>query len=326
MILQVLGVYLYRRRRHKYSTKNPGFEFDDDAFPKSASAPRLDKYMMADLTKLNSSVLSLGRPHHDRQSSSISASLGRRPEGSSPLRIVNVDEDEKISNPTLGFPRPVARKGKPSRCKPTWLSPIKIEQEVRSPPPAYDMLSVRQEMLTAIPPPQKSKAIPMTSTPSAIGRSYASAKSQPSSKSLVILDLEPVPIISPARSESFAPKDLILPSPPTPPASSTSGLGFQIDCSRVEHVIDVKPPRIMKVVALFTPNLPDELHVKVGDIVHIIEEYKDGWCFARYLGKKDAPEGVIPLVCLRERKGFESSTHQVSNHSLTSSDWHFTNR
>jgi len=87
----------------------------------------------------------------------------------------------------------------------------------------------------------------------------------------------------------------------------------------------MKLPRLMNVVALFTPNLPDELHVKIGDTVRIIEEYQDGWCFAQFLGKRDAPKGVVPLTCLQERKRLVPFTHKASNSSLTSLNWRGTN-
>jgi hypothetical protein len=80
----------------------------------------------------------------------------------------------------------------------------------------------------------------------------------------------------------------------------------------------------MNVVSLFTPNLPDELHVKVGDVVRIFEEYKDWWCLAQFVGKKDAPKGVVPLVCLQERKRVMSFTQKVFDNSLTSFNWHST--
>jgi hypothetical protein len=146
-----------------------------------------------------------------------------------------------------------------------------------------------------------------------------------SSQSLIIPDFEPIPVVSPARSESFASKDLDLPSPPyTPPANFTSGLdsaGDQTGSSRVEHDKDAglpPPSRLMTVVALYTPNLPDELHVKLGDVVRVIAEYKDGWCFAQLLGTIDAPKGVIPVVCLQAAF---THTHKASNRSLTTLNW-----
>ena len=74
----------------------------------------------------------------------------------------------------------------------------------------------------------------------------------------------------------------------------------------------------MTVVARYTPKLPDELHVKLGDVVRVIAEYKDGWCFAQLLGTIDAPKGVVPLVCLQAAF---TQTHKASNKSLTTLNW-----
>jgi hypothetical protein len=58
----------------------------------------------------------------------------------------------------------------------------------------------------------------------------------------------------------------------------------------------------MTVIAPFTPTLEDELPLKVGDTVRIIEEYKDQWCMVQMVGRMDSPRGVVPCVCLQERK------------------------
>lgn len=272
--------------------------------------------------KLSSSALG---PESSPTFTSEDRTLRPQPQGNFPLRVANANEDEKVTTPSLAFPKPVAEKGKLPRGKPTWLSPITTEEGLRSPPPAYGVSSAGQEILIPIPPqrpPQKLKATPIPPTPPV---THVSLKSKTSPDSLAIPDLEPVPVISPARSESFASKDLTPPSPPpNPPASSTSGLdpaGSQIDSSRVGHDINMKLPRLMNVIARFTPNLPDELRVKIGDTVRIIEEYKDGWCFVQFLGKRDAPKGVVPLVCLRERTRLVPFTHKTSNSSLTSLNW-----
>ncbi|KAF6763743.1 hypothetical protein DFP72DRAFT_800675, partial [Ephemerocybe angulata] len=61
-------------------------------------------------------------------------------------------------------------------------------------------------------------------------------------------------------------------------------------------------PRLMTVVAPFMPTLEDELPLKVGDTVRVIEEYRDGWCLVQQVGRIDSPRGVVPCVCLQERK------------------------
>ena len=328
-ILKVLIVFLYirrsqRRHQNKYSVKDPGIAFNRDVFAKKpTSSLELDKYVMADLGKVNGALSPL-RPQYYRESSSMfdDSIMRRQSPSKSPFKIASVDEEEKMAIPTLAFPEPLAeKKQRTPRPKPTWLSPITIGEEVRSPSPSlsYDMSSPERETVLSIPPqkpPQMAKATLVSTTP----RSRASLKSLASSQSLIIPDFEPMPVISPVRSASFAPKDLDLPSPPhTPPANLTSGsAGGQIVSSHVEHDEDVAPSRLMTVVARYTPNLPDELHVKLGDVVRVIAEYKDGWCFAQLLGTIDAPKGVVPLVCLQAAF---TVTHKASNKSLTTSNW-----
>jgi hypothetical protein len=320
-ILQVLGVFLYnrRRRRRKYSVK-PGIAFNRNVFAKKpASSLELDKYVMADLGKVNGALSPMRRQYY-RESSTphpLDDDIMRRQSPSkSPFKIANVDEDEKMAIPPLAFPEPLARRT--PRPRPTWLSPITTGEEVRSPPLAYGMSSSELETLFPIPPqlpPQMAKETLVPITP----RSRASLKSLASSQSLIIPDFEPLPVISPARSASFAPKDSDLPSSPphTPPANFTSGsAGGQIGSSHVKHDEDagLAPSRLMTVVARYTPNLPDELHIKLGDVVRVIAEYKDGWCFAQLLDTMDAPKGVVPLVCLQAAF---TITHKASNSSLS---------
>ena len=320
-ILKVLGIFLYRRRQHKYSVKDPGIAFNRDVF---AEKLELDKYVMADLGNVNSVLSPVRRPQYYRETTTTYAFdnkiMTRQPPSKSTFKIANVDKDEKMAIPTLAFPEPLAeKKRRTPRPKPTWLSPITIGEEVRSPSLVYEMSSPERETMFPVHPqrpPQMAKATLVPTTP----RSRASLKSLASSQSLIIPDFEPLPVISPARSASFAPKDLDPPSPHAPPANLTSGsAGDKIGFSHVEHDENAgqAPSRLMTVVARYTPNLPDELNVKLGDVVRVIAEYKDGWCFAQLLGTIDAPKGVVPLVCLQSAF---TVTHKVSNKSRPSVD------
>ena len=324
-ILKVLGVFLYnrrrRRRQNKYSVKDPGIAFNRDVF---AEKLELDKYVMADLGNVNSVLSPVRRPQYYRETTTTYAFdnkiMTRQPPSKSTFKIANVDKDEKMAIPTLAFPEPLAeKKRRTPRPKPTWLSPITIGEEVRSPSLVYEMSSPERETMFPVHPqrpPQMAKATLVPTTP----RSRASLKSLASSQSLIIPDFEPLPVISPARSASFAPKDLDPPSPHAPPANLTSGsAGDKIGSSHVEHDENAgqAPSRLMTVVARYTPNLPDELHVNLGDVVRVIAEYKDGWCFAQLLGTIDAPKGVVPLVCLQSAF---TVTHKVSNKSRPSVD------
>lgn len=60
-------------------------------------------------------------------------------------------------------------------------------------------------------------------------------------------------------------------------------------------------PRLMVVTCTFVPSLADELAIKVGETLRLVEEYEDEWCLVQRIGKLDAEKGVIPRFCLQER-------------------------
>lgn len=56
----------------------------------------------------------------------------------------------------------------------------------------------------------------------------------------------------------------------------------------------------MTVVTLYVPSLSDELLVRLGETLRMIEEYEDEWCLVQRVGQTDE-RGVIPRFCLIER-------------------------
>jgi hypothetical protein len=76
---------------------------------------------------------------------------------------------------------------------------------------------------------------------------------------------------------------------------------------------------MMTVAAAYTPTLPDELRVTVGDTVRLLQEYKDGWGFVQYVGKIDSPKGVVPMVCLQERRRMVPSIQHKTSTGSTGS-------
>lgn len=59
-------------------------------------------------------------------------------------------------------------------------------------------------------------------------------------------------------------------------------------------------PRLMVVACTFVPSLPDELQIRIGEPLRMLEEYEDEWCLVQRVGKLDADRGVIPRFCLQE--------------------------
>ncbi|KAF8163633.1 hypothetical protein B0H34DRAFT_330928 [Crassisporium funariophilum] len=336
----IFAVYFFgRRRRLKNFSKAPSANVDRNEFSdrKSKLNPGYDKHIVSDLTK-HAVLYNVPRrqeqePKSASSSKSSDSTTGRHPRTMpTPLRVTNIDEiGTRFPTPTTStYPSPGVKKNaekeRPPRSKPKRLDAIATDVEsLRSPPPAYALSSAVEDFLVPIPArlqPQKLRRTPTPPTPPANRKTHAASPAQASAQFLYVpQEQEPIPVISPSRSESFAPKDLML---PTPPSSSYSGLdsnGSRPNSSRDDYVTEFRLPRLMSVIAPFTPNLEDELSVRAGDIVRIIEEYRDGWCFVQYVGKRDAPRGVVPLVCLQERKRIVPFTHQVSNSSLTSLNW-----
>jgi len=57
----------------------------------------------------------------------------------------------------------------------------------------------------------------------------------------------------------------------------------------------------MTVNALYVPSLSDELPIRMGETIRMIEEYEDKWCLVQRVGRTDE-RGVIPRFCLIERQ------------------------
>ncbi|KAF8832445.1 hypothetical protein HHX47_DHR1001539 [Lentinula edodes] len=74
--------------------------------------------------------------------------------------------------------------------------------------------------------------------------------------------------------------------------------------------------RLMYVINTFHPSLDDELPVRIGDCVRLIEEYHDGWCLVQHVSNADSPRGVVPRFCLVDR---QSAPARSRKRSLTQS-------
>ncbi|KAH9843589.1 uncharacterized protein C8Q71DRAFT_729125 [Rhodofomes roseus] len=59
-------------------------------------------------------------------------------------------------------------------------------------------------------------------------------------------------------------------------------------------------PRVMLVQSTFKPSLSDELPIKAGEKLKMLEEYEDEWCLVQRIGG-DMQKGVVPRFCLREQ-------------------------
>ena len=147
-------------------------------------------------------------------------------------------------------------------------------------------------------PPPYEATTPLSSKSTARPPSNGSSKSKlqvsvPLRPELTTLSLNtgvaPSPIPSPRTSSygAYAP-DSAWKTPATsrPRSKSIGGKRF---------------PRLMVVTCTFVPSLADELAIKVGETLRLVEEYEDEWCLVQRVGKPDAEKGVIPRFCLQER-------------------------
>lgn len=172
----------------------------------------------------------------------------------------------------------------------------------------------RMDMVDVKIPVQPAEALPATPPASA------------SQSGLDVPASVPPPPLSPARSSSPVTADATLASSQLQEhATTASAIGHvknnssQTSFSRSPSVSD-RPelPRLMTVTNTFIPTLDDELPVKAGDTVRLLEEFKDGWCIVQYVGRFDAAKGAVPRIFLQERRSVVPA-RKTSTTSLSSS-------
>lgn len=193
------------------------------------------------------------------------------------------------------------------KTRPPFLSSLK---ETRTPPPSYVVANGGAEASPQwlhVAPTNSRFASPAPTPPTppasrSLGSRF-SAASEP--------DVEP--LASPARAESYAARDTMIPLDSWRDSGSSDGSDSEKDSQRL--------PRLMSVSVAFAPTMDDELAVKAGDVVRMIEEYQDGWCLIHHVGRAGAPRGVCPRFCLQERKRIvpTRSLHVTKRNSSTSS-------
>ncbi|KAF9484638.1 hypothetical protein BDN70DRAFT_872151 [Pholiota conissans] len=323
IFISVAGCCFYRRRKIRSHTKKaPSASFNHDAFAekKNPFTTGLDPPIVKVDLPINTRVRPPPLPL--TPSSASSTEETGKSDSSGTFRVTN-NPDRQTAMPAL--PKAVAEKRRPSqRVKSSWMSP-NAEEFIGSPPPSYDMANGNgsPNFLIPIPPqlpPQKARVAAAPQTPPATKVSHSKPSKKGSNLQALIVpqyNTEPAPVPSPARSESFARKDLVIPTPALVLSSAPSSMP-----SNSNNEISPKSgsgARMMTVVAPYTPTLADELNVIVGDTVRLLQEYQDGWGFVQFVGKGDAPKGVVPLVCLQERKRVvPAMPHKTSNGSVSS--------
>ena len=313
-----LGIYAYRRRaRNRGKKSSPAFDSDHNAF--SEKVPYTPS-LASDEISLSSPTPSIpsnspNDPSPQTKKDENTTTVGRKPQVPPKLRIRNDTNNSPIF---LNIPKVVAEKNQPSNhFKSSWMSLISRSPGnslmVATPPPAYDTANAGGSFGIPVPTDLRQEKTQTTSTPP--GTRMPHTMPQKAALNFLVIPTvdEPLLVTSPARSESFASKELVIPVP-AESASSTFRSSAFTNSSRGDFGSDnLRTPRLMNVIAPYSPTLPDELSVRVGDTVRLLQEYRDGWCFAQYVGKVDAPKGIVPFVCLEERKRMVPVRHKTSN-------------
>ncbi|CDO70013.1 hypothetical protein BN946_scf184354.g15 [Trametes cinnabarina] len=146
--------------------------------------------------------------------------------------------------------------------------------DVRSPPPTYTASN------TPLSTPSSSPRPPHLNLPTVTVTHDNSTLSVPAPV--------PSPVPSPRRASSFG-------------LGAPMGTDGQANLKSKPSVKGQKLPRNMLVEHTFIPSLADELTIKVGETLRMLEEYEDEWCLVERLGSRSGERGVVPRFCLKER-------------------------
>jgi hypothetical protein len=247
-----------------------------------------------------------------------------RPHWTPPKLRIRNDTNNSIIFPST--PKGVAKNRPFKDSKFSWINPMSRGPEdspyiAGTPPPAYDAANAGRESFVIPAPTNLRQQTQATPTPSATQMLHTKLKKVLPGSLVIPTADEPLLVESPARSESFAPKELVIPVPPAS-ASSTFWSPSSTNSPRGDFgSYNLRAPRLMNVIMSYTPTLPDEISVKVGDTIRLMQEYRDGWCFVQFVGKIDAPKGVVPRVCLEERRRMVPVRHKTSSGSSISFVW-----
>lgn len=149
-------------------------------------------------------------------------------------------------------------------------------------------------------PPTYTSAISISTSPSSPSTSPLSA-----TKVQLTVEVPSRPPTSPHATVALnLPLTTATPSPVPSPRTSSYGPSSPLykTPATARPKNGKKLPRLMVVTCTFVPSLADELPIRLGETVRLLEEYEDEWCLCQRVGKSDAEKGVIPRFCLQERQ------------------------
>ncbi|TFK30281.1 hypothetical protein FA15DRAFT_663680 [Coprinopsis marcescibilis] len=328
--LEVQGSFFeadeYEIRAHRKSSisfKSPSKSASKTSSPKSPKSPKSPTSgWFSSSSKDGSEKRPVVVQKRPRRSSSYSGTPRRIDESRQHKvqHLANSIRSKPISAP-LRIANGPAEPWSPSSPPATSLSAMQSQRPLQPPPPvAYNSQKIRQ---TPVATDDRQRRL-STSALSSDG-SYYSMSSSPDQypqQQPTAVTLPPPATFSKQHPHGRKP------STPTPlPAFALSyPHGYEPDNYRPGSAGSQSGgnlPRLMNVITAFTPTMDDELPIQVGDTVRLLEEYKDSWCLVQMVGRIDSPRGVVPYVCLQERRRIvpvpvSAVGHKKSNSSIAS--------
>ncbi|EJD02153.1 uncharacterized protein FOMMEDRAFT_141294 [Fomitiporia mediterranea MF3/22] len=211
---------------------------------------------------------------------------------------------------------------------PRSMTPVNVPSplssaETSSPKPASSPASVESNSSTKkkLPPPPI--RLPRVPVPAYSNRPVSTITALDSDTPDVVIvsassdsAVEMTDVKSPSRLDSAPPANLRAPDvddkllhvpvssrPSSKRTSSSSTAGPGRESEGKDGLSGKKLPRLVIAVSTFTPNMQDELHIRVGEVLRLTQEFQDGWCSVERIGT-DAEQGVVPRFCITERASF----------------------
>jgi hypothetical protein len=111
-------------------------------------------------------------------------------------------------------------------------------------------------------------------------------------------------ILAPGITVTPAPPSLQITPPPADVVVPTPALSPRTAASKARGTTpapSAKLPRLVIVESTFTATLHDELEIREGETLRLLEEYEDEWCLVQRVGRKDAEKGVVPRFCVIDK-------------------------
>lgn len=106
--------------------------------------------------------------------------------------------------------------------------------------------------------------------------------------------------VTPAPGLQITPPPVYVSVPP--PTLSPRTAASIAPSGKTSRRATFKQHRLVVVESTFTPTLRDELEVREGETLQLLEEYADEWCLVQRVGQKAVQRGVVPRFCVVDKR------------------------